>query len=67
MRRNLSLIDTFKQDRDTSTGQHRDASSEQSVDHWTVMVLALGGTLTLVWIGFLLWAAFQLLDWASGG
>ncbi len=66
MRRNLSLVEAFKQDRDTSPEQHRDTSPEQPVEPWAVMVLALGGTLTFVWIGFLLWAAFHLLDWAFG-
>ncbi len=58
MRKNLSLVEVFRQDRDTSP--------EQPVEPWAVMVLALGSTLTFVWIGFLLWAALQFLDWAFG-
>ncbi len=43
------------------------AATEPGPDLWVMMGLALGGVLTVVWIGFLLWAAFLFLDWAFGG
>ncbi len=42
------------------------AATEPGPDLWAVMVLALGGVLTFAWVVFLLWAAFQFLDWAFG-
>ena len=54
MHGNRSLAGRSDQDRDTGPA------------YWPVMVLVLGGVLTFFWIGFLLWAAFQLLDWAFG-
>ncbi len=58
MRRNQSLTEAFEQDQDTPT--------ERRLVPWTVMVVALGAAITIAWLGFLLWGAFQLLDWAFG-
>ncbi len=55
MHGSLSPISTPDQVQDTAT--------EPARSYWPVMGLALGGVLTLAWIGFLLWTAFKVLEW----
>jgi hypothetical protein len=41
----------------------QDTAPQQQLFAWAVFVLMLGGVLTVAWIGFLLWLAFQLGSW----
>ena len=36
---------------------------DQVTSLWPMMVLVIGGAVTLAWIGVLLWAAFQGASW----
>ena len=47
--------------RDTASKLVRE-TSKRARETWPILFVAFGGVLTLAWIGFLLWAAFKLLE-----
>jgi hypothetical protein len=49
MRKNLFRPETLDQDQVTSP--------------WPIMIIVIGGAVTLAWIGVLLWAAFEGATW----
>ena len=46
---------------DRTPDQDQDTGAKFARFDWFVLGLAIGGMLTSIWIGFLLWAAFRLL------
>lgn len=46
------------------SNQKRSTVSKLTRVDWIVSMLALGGVLTMAWIGFLLWVAFKVMEWA---
>ena len=43
----------------------RDPDHKSWADYWPVLMLVVGGVLTLAWTGFLLWAAIQAVSWLA--
>jgi len=41
----------------------RNTVSKLARVNWIVSTLAFAGVVTVAWIGFLLWAAFKVLEW----
>jgi hypothetical protein len=49
-----------------TSDQDKDPGKNQLGTLWPVVLLALGGVLTAVWIALLIWAVLQAITWASG-
>ncbi len=51
---------------ETSDPEHVQDVYPRAPPKWLLAALAFGGVLTIAWMGFLLWAGFQVVIWMLG-